>query len=211
MKKCSKCKQEKPLELFCKSSVAKDGLNPWCLRCRQEYKKKWVSENSNKVIQDNHQWYSKNRDKKALMRKKYYIANKERVRALSNSWREANRSRVNKNSYRARVARMANDISFRLKILVWKRIYCALKANKGGKRTEFIIGCTIQELKAHIESLFQPGMSWENWSKDGWHLDHILPLSSFDLTNPKELKKACHYNNLQPLWAKDNLSKSNKV
>jgi hypothetical protein len=54
-------------------------------------------------------------------------------------------------------------------------------------------------------------MTWENWSKYGWHIDHIKPLSSFNLTDYEQLKMACHYTNLQPMWAKDNLIKSNKV
>tara|TARA_R110000787_G_C13197335_1_gene423664 strand:- start:11 stop:520 length:510 start_codon:yes stop_codon:yes gene_type:complete len=64
------------------------------------------------------------------------------------------------------------------------------------------VGCTKDEFIAHIESLFVEGMTWDNWTRDGWHIDHIIPLTK-EGTN--------HYTNLQPLWAKDNLSKSNKL
>jgi len=73
-----------------------------------------------------------------------------------------------------------------------------------------IIGLSQEELRLYLESRFQPGMAWENWTTDGWHLDHIKPLAAFDLNNPEELKKACHYTNLQPLWSQENLSKSSK-
>lgn len=73
------------------------------------------------------------------------------------------------------------------------------------------LGCDMTCLIAHLESKFQEGMSWENYGRDGWHLDHIIPLSAFDLTDPEQLKIACHYTNIQSLWAKDNLVKSNKI
>jgi len=69
------------------------------------------------------------------------------------------------------------------------------------------LGCTVPELKTYLESLFLPGMTWDNWTADGWHIDHIKPLASFDLANSDQLKEACHFSNLQPLWAKENLSK----
>jgi hypothetical protein len=69
-----------------------------------------------------------------------------------------------------------------------------------------------KQLKFHRDSRNKHEyMTWENWSKYGWHIDHIKPLSSFNLTDYEQLKMACHYTNLQPMWAKDNLIKSNKV
>jgi hypothetical protein len=73
------------------------------------------------------------------------------------------------------------------------------------------LGCTIPELKFYLESKFQPEMTWDNWSYEGWHIDHIIPLDSFDLSNKEEFLKACHYTNLQPLWAEENFKKNNKI
>lgn len=72
------------------------------------------------------------------------------------------------------------------------------------------LGCTIPELMAHLERRFLPGMTWANWSRHGWHIDHIKPLASFDLTDREQFLAACHYTNLQPLWAVDNLRKGDR-
>jgi hypothetical protein len=74
-----------------------------------------------------------------------------------------------------------------------------------------LTGCPIEQLILYIESKFQSGMNWDNYGKYGWHIDHIIPLSSFNLSNPDELRTACHYTNLQPLWASDNLCKGSKI
>ena len=83
----------------------------------------------------------------------------------------------------------------------------AIKTNAKAGSAVRDLGCTIPELKAHLEAQFQPGMTWDNWSLKGWHIDHIKPLTSFDLTNREQFLQACHYTNLQPLWASENLSK----
>lgn len=91
--------------------------------------------------------------------------------------------------------------------------YRTRKFIKGSpKHQDFVVlaGCTREELIKHIERKFLPEMTWKNWTTTGWHIDHIKPLASFDLSDIEQLKKACHYSNLQPLWAEDNLKKGNK-
>ena len=75
--------------------------------------------------------------------------------------------------------------------------------------TSAFLGCTPAELKAHLESLFLPGMTWENRAR--WHIDHIRPCASFDLTDPEQQRCCFHFTNLQPLWARDNLTKGARV
>lgn len=74
-----------------------------------------------------------------------------------------------------------------------------------------LLGCYPEELKVYLEAKFKKGMSWNNWSYRGWHIDHIIPIASFDLTDIKQQKKAFHYTNLQPLWRKENMLKSDKL
>jgi hypothetical protein len=109
--------------------------------------------------------------------------------------------------------RMKTDPQFAAASLLRNRINNALAWFGCYKSSRFqdLVGCTKAELVAHIEKQFQPGMSWENRGLRGWHIDHILPCSRFDLTDPEQQKKCFHYTNLQPLWATENLRKSNKV
>jgi len=88
-------------------------------------------------------------------------------------------------------------------------IYASLKVKSVKKlnRTNEYLGCTIQEFKDYMEKLFSEGMSWDNHGK--WHIDHIRPISWFDLTKEEEIFKAFNYTNCQPLWAKDNMRKHN--
>lgn len=105
---------------------------------------------------------------------------------------------------------------WRLKKVCRTRIYSAIKrANAGtltrkASRTTQLIGCTMEQLRSHLESKFKPGMTWENHGS-GWHIDHIMPCAAFDFTNPDQIFQCFHYTNMQPLWAHENLSKSDKI
>jgi len=81
------------------------------------------------------------------------------------------------------------------------------------QRTVALIGCSIEDFKIYIESLFNVGMSWDNYGKgdDKWEIDHIIPLALFDLTNPNHTKRAFHFSNMQPLWCKENNAKRDKL
>jgi len=104
-----------------------------------------------------------------------------------------------------------DNINHRVACVLRARLNSAIKNNQKTGSAVQDLGCTIAHFKAYLESKFTNGMSWNNWAKDGWHIDHIKPLVSFDLSNREELLKACHYTNLQPLWAQDNLSKGKKI
>ena len=71
-----------------------------------------------------------------------------------------------------------------------------------------LIGCSIMDLKKHLESKFTDGMSWENYGLGGWHIDHVLPCAVYDLKDPEEQRRCFHFSNLRPLWAKENFDKN---
>jgi len=103
------------------------------------------------------------------------------------------------------IAKTANG---RLKLNLRNRINKAIKRNRRGGSAVADLGCSIDELRLHLESKFQTGMSWSNYGK--WHIDHIVPLVFFNLQERVQLLKACHYTNLQPLWARENCSKGRR-
>ena len=102
------------------------------------------------------------------------------------------------------------DLGFKLRGDLRVRLNGVIRGkNKVGSAVRDL-GCSVLEFQAYLESLFQPGMTWKNHGKYGWHIDHKIPLSSFDLTNRSQFLQACHFSNLQPLWAVDNLKKCNR-
>jgi hypothetical protein len=109
-------------------------------------------------------------------------------------------------------ARRGADPSFKLRMNLRHRIWSALQANEASKSnsTMELAGCTVAQLRQHLEARFTDGMSWENYGKHGWHIDHIRPCASFDLTDPEQQRQCFHYTNLQPLWAADNIRKGGK-
>lgn len=104
------------------------------------------------------------------------------------------------------------DIKYKIKSSVRSRIWCAVHAfDRKRDRTIHLLGCSAEEYKAYLEDRWLPGMSWDNYGRGGWHIDHIIPCSKFDMTDPEQQKRCFHYTNTQPLWEFDNLSKGDKI
>ena len=101
------------------------------------------------------------------------------------------------------------DPVFKILTILRGRIVDVLKGHSKSDTTISMLGCTIKEFWIHLEKKFTKGMTRENHGE--WHVDHIIPCASFDLSKPEEQAKCFHYTNLQPLWAKDNIKKSNKI
>ena len=146
----------------------------------------------------------KNREKLAL-REKSRDPIKEKARRKK--YNSENRSKIN--SYISR--RYATDTQYRLKCILRARLYSIMRYKPRNGSAVRDLGCTIENFKEYLESMFLEGMTWKNWSYKGWHIDHIRPLSLFNLQDRKQFLAACHYTNMQPMWSIDNHIKGNRL
>jgi hypothetical protein len=146
-------------------------------------------------------YYRKNKTKIDKYRQDWYNKNKEKI----NKWFRDTRPEYIKN-------RLKTDPVFKILNNVRTRLKKYLQINNLSKfnKTMELVGCTPQELKLHIEKQFLPGMSWDNYNYKTWHIDHIRPISLAKTMDDIVSLKLMHYTNFQPLWANENLKKSNK-
>jgi len=184
MKICTKCLKNKDLIEFGKQTKTKDGLTTYCRSC--------INKNRSII-------YQNNKLKEREYHRQYKIENPDKFKKY-------------KSNYYQKIKEFKkDDIFYRLTINLRRRLNHSLKRKSWRKNSHFLdyIGCDLKTLKSHIESQFQIGMTWNNWAINGWHIDHIIPLSSAKTI--EQLYELSHYTNLQPLWAKDNLIKSNYI
>jgi Uri superfamily endonuclease len=213
---CKKCKEEKEICEFYKDKTKIDGLYSSCKSCKNKYFEK----NENKIKQYLKVWRKNNKDNSKKYREKnpdyvknYYKKNKNKmiisVKKHYDKNKESILKKVRVRSKEYIKNRLKEDSLFHMCYLVRNRVRNFLKSKKINKKNKTfdIVGCSPDFLKTHLENQFVNGMSWEN--KNKWHIDHIIPLSS--AKTEEEIYKLCHYTNLQPLWAEDNLKKSNKI
>jgi hypothetical protein len=203
MKKCGRCQQYKDTAEFCKDRSRKDGLNHRCKSCCKEIQQ-------GKAYKDG--------------QKKYYREHKSEYDARAAKWREENRELLNER-FRTRYRKKQTEyVVNKRKENNEFRLYCNFSANlrmslktasngisKNGKCWEDIVGYTLEDLVNHLESQFQEGMTWDNYGQ--WHVDHILPVNSFNIQElgDEEFLKCWALENLQPLWAADNIRKSDNI
>jgi len=171
---------------------------------RKKYTKEWNLKNIDKLKKQKKEWYLKNKEHKKQYDIIYKNKHKERYKKQNKEYQKNNRDKINKYLLK----KYHTDINYKLSNILRKRILKVLKGYTKSKNTMDILGCTIEKLWKHLESTFKPGMTRENHGL--WHLDHIKPCASFDLSKPEEQAKCFHYTNLQALWSHENLSKGSK-
>jgi len=169
----------------------------------------YVSKNKDKIKSMRREWLSYNTERDRASKKLYVNNNKQKVKDSKALWARHNATYFKEYNKKRREV----DVEFKLRGNIRTRLCNAIRGGKKPGSAVKDLGCTIKELKQYLESNFQEGMTWENWGlgEGKWSVDHIIPLSSFDLTNREQFLKACHYTNLQPLWALDNLKKGDRL
>ena len=225
---CGKCNEEKHFDRFSKDKGGKYGLCSHCKKCVAEYQKHrrkvkreqiskqrkiYREENKDKIKERGRIYYEENKDQILLYMKEYRDnSNKEEIAEYQKAYREDNKEEIRTCKRYWRKRKMLDPI-YSLKHNLRTRIQIAIREGYGEKayKTIELLGCSWEEVREHIESQFTEGMSWNNYGLHGWHIDHILPCASFDLSDLEQQKKCFHYTNLQPLWAEDNLRKSDKI
>lgn len=146
--------------------------------------------------------------KRAYMRKwhkQWRANNREKHRQFSKNWYEANKEKQREYE----LNKFRTDPNYKLARLLRARLNKIIKHVKTGSAVQDL-GCSIPEFRMYVEQLWKSGMTWENYGSE-WHLDHIKPLASFDLSDRAQFLEACNWKNLQPLWAMENLVKGKKV
>lgn len=201
-------------------------------RKRQQRSRKPLTELQKAIAREkNRAYYAANCDRLKAKSAAWRQANADRCKAVGAAYRKKHGSRLMREMLANQVrsdryykrqwawqkARMTQDPC----LVVYKRVMAqmcrAMQKHMAGRRVTKqskivqLLGCEWLEFISYIESKFQAGMSWENHGRSGWHFDHIRPLSSFDLTDQKQLAEGCHFTNVQPLWAADNVRKGGKV
>jgi len=240
-KECSKCGEVKAFSEYYKHKGYKHGLKSNCKACVKEYYKQWRQANKKAIAKKDKQYYQANKEAIAEKGKQYREANKEaraesqkqwqkankEARAeYQKQWRQANKKAIAKKDKQYREAnkearaekkkhymrkRRAKDPAFRMIDSLRSGLWQAMDGTRKPKRTMELLGCSRKQLRKHLSAQFTEGMTLENYGADGWVIDHIIPVSHFDHKDQKQVEVCWHYTNMQPLWDRDNLIKSDML
>lgn len=209
-KQCKGCEKIKPLTGFNKGGGCKDGFQGQCRECQKLYRAAWYNEN--KEVQRQRAREAGKTDRVRAQRKARYHGDegyrlKRREQCRMSKQRAS--SKLKEAEWKRKQRR--EDPNFKIKENIRRRIRDVLMGGSKSAATMILMGCSMDELKAHLESQWLSGMSWNNYGVHGWHIDHIIPCAAFDLTKPEEQLRCFNWKNLQPLWAIDNWRKGDWV
>lgn len=237
IRRCSKCGEDKPAENFelqrrqcksCRTALKRQRRQrhetPEQRENRLIKAREYGRRNAERLRQSAKAYYRENIEASAEYRREYYRANKEIVKAraakwrienlgrkreVNRAWNEKNREKANQ-SFRKSKRKRRHEPGVRASESVSAQIRASMRGAKDGRPWERLLGYTRKDLVAHLERQFLPGMSWENYGD--WHVDHILPVASFnfDSADHPDFRACWALTNLRPLWAADNIAKSDK-
>jgi len=184
---------------------------------KEHFKEK--AETDRKYRESHKEWFAayskdynkRNKDRLKDMHRAYYAKNKKSCLDRNREYRCRNKDKMRRYIREWCRQKRKNDVGYRILYSLRERVRGALAGLRKSARTMELVGCSIEQLKHHLESMFVGGMSWENYGKHGWHIDHIKPCCSFDLTKEEEQRRCFHFTNLQPLWAHDNCVKGGRI
>ena len=174
---------------------------------KKQKKKLWYLKNKEKIKEYDRKYRKEVFNKKRRERRKTDPEYKRRCYLIMKKSRQKPEFKLKRNIYLKN--KLKTDFNYKLIHTIRVRVKDVLRGHSKSDSTINMLGCTINELWIHLEKQFKQGMTRQNHGK--WHIDHIIPCSSFDLTKPEEQSKCFHYTNLQPLWASENLAKGSKI
>jgi len=185
------------------------------IRAKRKAKRASRTDEEKQTVAEAQREYQKNKKEeirayRKRLQKQKSEEDRENDRRYHKEWREKNKQKLQETQKKWHQERYATDPQYKLRVLLRARLNVALAGGYKKGSAIKLLGCTIEELKKHLESQFQPGMTWKNHGKI-WHIDHIVPLANFDLQNLDQLKIACHFTNLQPLTVSQNTSKGKRI
>jgi hypothetical protein len=222
-KTCTKCgeKKEATTDFFYKQKRGKYGLRADCKVCSREDQVRRLREKNPPVFEFPASKVCTGECGKEYMATTEFFFKKEGgkygLKAMCktcnniSSKHHDNKPETKQRRRKRHKERQQDDLRYKLTKALRSRLYKTVEGNSKSASTLELVGCTLEYLKNHLESQFTDGMSWDNYGKYGWHIDHIIPCASFDLTDPAQQRECFHFSNLQPLWAKDNWSKGAKL
>lgn len=200
MKICSKCKIKKSLDNYYKNKNSYDGYLSYCKTCKYTYNKKYLNNHKEQINKKQKIYYNKNREKILKQKQIYQKENKEKINKTKLLYE-------NKKYY--------TDTNYKLIYILRRRLKGALNGKNKSNSTKKLLGCSVNKLKQHLQqTAIKNGyndFNIENYSGLDYHIDHIKPCCSFDLTKENEQLKCFNYKNLQILKAKENLIKGGKI